>query len=433
MIVGTWSWSSAVLRWRNMWSEEPRAGRGRQRNSLSVLDLVHPKPQRSLSWPLPRQCEQRGIMRSDRRGVPGHSSTWMPSARRLTKLFLASVPTMQPSRFGRFRRAASAVSGVILLAVTLPRQASVENPGGLPETRTSAWSTGASVFRPKPSSSETDSFATPSVQARRVVFSSDWSTARGRSREATLDRGKEVPWDGQIGNGRLSEVISSEGFDFPSPNVLRVEAGWRVSPPGAAAQNHRLLEENGRIPVPSVGEGLFYRWYIRVVVPDDYAADTRTHPIQDASNGSRTNWSFNVMSKPAGLWSMWFDVGGNRQNAWPNNHWNLGPSLKKHQTYRVEVRVHRSGTATFSLHARVYDSGNQLLYDDSDFRNTNRSASLATGLGLRFNDVNRLAGFQVGFNGLNGGRENDYPIVLYYQGCVAVCVGDWCGPYANGQ
>jgi hypothetical protein len=261
-------------------------------------------------------------------------------------------------------------------------------------------------------------------QPPAVVFHSDWSTALGTSDDAKLDRGQDLPWDRFIGNGRLSEVVPSTGLDFPSPNVLLVIAGWRGSPPGAAAENPRI----DGLPIPDVGESLFFRWYKRVVVPDAWAGDENTHPIQDANTGAETNWMQEVTVSPDGTWSHSWQVGA---NAWPNNRW-YAPRLNKNQTYRFELQIHRLGTNTFQMHSRIYDSAGRLLYDDEDFTNVNGTGTLAEQPTLEFRDISILAGLQVGFNGLSSGVQSDFPMPLYYQGCVAIRTDDWCGPYSGG-
>lgn len=265
--------------------------------------------------------------------------------------------------------------------------------------------------------------STPVVTA---VFASDWRSGTGSSDAAVRDTAQAVPWDGVAGNGSLSEVVPATGLDFPSAHALLVRGGWRSSPAGAAAENPRLNAGSGHLPVPAVGQSLFYRWYIRVVIPDSYVADDLTHPIQDGTNGSVTNWQFEVTNNANATWNMSWNVG---QNAWPNNRWFLQAPLNKNQTYRVELQIQRTGTNAFNLHARVYDASNTLRYSDADFRNANGSATLAGNPSLGFTAVENLAGFQVGFNGLNGGQESDYPIDLYYQGGVAISRDGWLGAY----
>lgn len=260
------------------------------------------------------------------------------------------------------------------------------------------------------------------------MFHSDFGTALGTTDDAMFDTSKPVPWDGFIGNGRANEVVPSTGLDFPSANVLAVNAAWRESPAGAPAQNHTLFTENAHIPVPAPGGDLFYRWYIRVTVPDSYTADPSTHPIEDSPGTGTQNWNFVVTTSSDGTWELRFQTGA---SDWPNHRWSP-PPLDKNETYRVEMQIHRLDDTRFNLHARIYDSADALLYDDDDFMNANGSASLASNPVQTIVDWATMAGFQAGFNGLAGGTADQFPFTVYYQGCFAISDTDWLGPYRSG-
>jgi hypothetical protein len=264
-----------------------------------------------------------------------------------------------------------------------------------------------------------------------IAFHSDWSTALGGGDDAILDSGQELPWDFVIGNGRLSTVIPSTGLDFPTANVLLVVAEWRGSPVGAAAQNPRLDHRNEHLPVPAIGESLFFRWYKRVVWTPAYTADTQLHPIQDGSSGSQTNWEQQVFNNPDGTWNHNWNVGGGAQNPFPDNRW-LAPLLDKGVTYRFEHQILRISDDQFHLHTQIFSALGQRLLDDDDFRNINNTRLLSSEPDLFFNNIANLAGMQVGFNGLSAGVETEFPMPLFYQGAVAVRTDDWCGPYADG-
>jgi hypothetical protein len=264
----------------------------------------------------------------------------------------------------------------------------------------------------------------------QLVFHSDFSTARGTSPAALLDSNKQVPWDALGGRGRLNEVVAAEGLDFPSENVLAVVAGYREGG-GAASQSHRLRFENQHIPIPQVGQSLYYRWYMRVMIPDSYRADIATHPIQDAVSGSGTNWLLRIQSNADGTFNARYDVDASRGNR-ANRHFGSHIVLRKGVTYRYELQLHRVSSTTFNLHARIYDAKDRLLYDDHHFRNANRSQSLANRPSLWFNKIEHLAGFQIGFNGLNKGAADLFPFVLYYQGAVCIRRDRWCGAYRDG-
>lgn len=265
---------------------------------------------------------------------------------------------------------------------------------------------------------------------REVIFHSDWSTELGQSMDALLDTDKDVPWDGFIGNGRGNQVVEGSVLDFPSSNVLEVVGQWREDPAGALAQNVTLFIDEAHIPIPPVGTSLYYRWYIRVTVPDSYTADGSTHPIEDGPGMSDHNWNFLVDTNPDGTWDAILQTGA---NAFPDNRWAC-PTLDKGVTYRFEMQVHRISVTGFNLHARVYDSAGTLLHDDDDFRNARGTGdgTLADMPELITYDWSLIQGFQVGFNGLMGGTEEQFPFTLYYQGAIAIDDDDWLGPYRDG-
>ena len=270
-----------------------------------------------------------------------------------------------------------------------------------------------------------------------VLFHSDWSSLLGSVDNALRDISKPIPWDTIAGNGILSEVVLSNpaggpDLQFPSTHCLKVVGGWRASPPGAAADNPRLIEDNNHIPNPAIGQSIYYRWYIRVVTRDDFTADTLTHPIQDGTNGSQTNWEQEVVSNSNGTWTHRYQMSGGGQNPNPNHRWTLDFPLQKHQTYRFEHRIHRIGANTLNLHAKIFNHLDVQIADNSNFHNSDDSATLADTPTFNFNDILNMRGLQCGLNGISGGIESEFPIDMTYQGCFAVRTLDWCGPYANG-
>jgi hypothetical protein len=261
-----------------------------------------------------------------------------------------------------------------------------------------------------------------------MLFSSSWSTATGNSVRALFDSAGRTPWNMRIGNGRMNEVVPATGLDFPTQNALAVRAGYR-SGGGAQAENIRLHEG---LPELGVGHSRFYRWYIRVVVPDGYTSDNSTHPIQDGTNGSVTNWMFQVEAGQ-GSWTLGWSVGGSRQNPWPNNRWLCPATLLKGRTYRVELKVTRTGAGSMTFEPRVYDAAGSMVCGESDFANVNRTATLAGRPELVIANPAWLRSIQVGFNGLNQGVESDFPLTLFYQGAVCVRSDTWCGAYSQSE
>jgi uncharacterized protein YjdB len=294
-------------------------------------------------------------------------------------------------------------------------------PGGLV---TGGIAGGATITATSEGRSGTASVTVTLPGSGGVLFSSDWGTGTGTSEDVLFDRQGATPWNMRIGNGRLNAVVSSSGLDFPTPNVLRVTAGYR-SGGGAAAENIRL---NDGLPLLNIGQSRYYRWYIRVVIPDSYTSDDQTHPIQDGTNGSVTNWMFQVFAE-RGSWNLSWHSGG----AWPNNRFICRTPLPKGRTYRVEMRMTRTGSSTMTMAARAYDTQGNLVCGETDFLNVDGSRTMASLPSLSIANPDWFRGFQVGFNGLNTGTESEFPMVLYYQGAVCIRSDTWCGAYTGSH
>lgn len=253
-----------------------------------------------------------------------------------------------------------------------------------------------------------------------LLFSSDWASSRGTSNNALTDGGK---WD-ILSDGGGKEVISSSGFDFPSANVLRV----------VHESTSSIRIYNRSLPVPAVGENRFYRWYVRVTMPDNLS-DNSTHPIEPHNANP---WAFVVENSPnrglpSGHFGIWFKSTG---ESTPNHRWYLGGNqanliaLDKNVTYRIEYHFHRVGTGTYRQSARIYDSSDNLIYDASDFNNYNGSVSMASNPVLDIATLSGLSAFQVGSNGLAG--SGPFPFTYGYQGAICIRSDTWCGRYNGG-
>lgn len=287
------------------------------------------------------------------------------------------------------------------------------------------------TFRSSGLTSTTSSVFTVSPgPARTLVFASDWSTGTGEGAAAMLDTRQAIPWDRQFGNGNGNEVVAATGLGFPAgmTNVLKAVMEWNGS--GAATDALRLDNASKIIPVPDVGEGIFYRWYIRIDTPDTFTADDSVHPFQDGFAVSDCNWWFRVITRTNGTWVPELRMAN--ANTWPNYGWQ-GPALAKGVVYRFEVNVHRNAASTYQIHVRVFNSTNTLLYDDDDFANLSGTATLASNPSHNFDTLENLAGFNAGHNGVVGGTVGQFPYIHSYQGGFAICVMGWCGAYVAGE
>lgn len=260
-----------------------------------------------------------------------------------------------------------------------------------------------------------------------VVFVSDWSTGTGTGDAARRDTGKSLPWDTASTTG--AEIVSSAGLDFPTTNVAQITAIATTGP----AVRWVLDESNGDIPLPGIGESIYYRWYTRIAITDSYdPSDNAYHPQEDGGGGgSQTNWGQRITINTDGTLRLGWQLRGT--NTYPNNRYaaqgnGSGVLLNKDQTYRVEYRVLRTGAGTMNIHSRIYDSSGTLLYDDGDFWNLNSTVSLESDPSIAINILANMQGFAAGSNGFFG-DEPESDLLWAYLGGVMIRTDDWCGPY----
>ncbi|HEY0674230.1 MAG TPA: hypothetical protein VGD27_18295 [Longimicrobiales bacterium] len=259
---------------------------------------------------------------------------------------------------------------------------------------------------------------------RDVLFFSDWRAATGNSPEAVADGGK---WNiVSRGANESMKIIPASGLDFPSRNVFQMIATARW-------EGFGIVRKTG-LPIPAPGESRYYRWYMRMMQPDDIH-DFQTHPVQDGNAASQTNWMFVVHNGatqnhgsspiPRGQWQPQFWSGGSAGN---NARW-YGPMLPKNQTFRFELQIERTGADTYRMHVRIYDRANTLIAGDKDIYNINKAASLSSNPALTFNNVANMDGLNAGNNGIAGAAP--FPFTYAYEGCFAIRSHDWCGPYTG--
>lgn len=276
----------------------------------------------------------------------------------------------------------------------------------------------------------------PTGAPPQFVFNSDWSSGVGRSAHTLADGDKAKPWTLMLDNSGLLEVVptSAEGLDFPSANVLKVNADNFGSGLVRAAQP-QFRTSDGYIPIPGVGQSLYYRYYIRITVPDSYSDDPQTHGTQDADDYSLRNWSHVIKTRGDGTFDLRLTVSNAaNSNPWPDSFWYA--NLSKNRTYRIEQEIRRVSTSQFTLHARVYDASGALVADDADFANADGSATLASSRRFNFGagGAAQLGAFRTGLNSLVGTHApGTFPFTFAYIGGIAICRDNWCGAYSGGR
>lgn len=251
--------------------------------------------------------------------------------------------------------------------------------------------------------------------ASHLIFASDFGTGLGTSAAALRDTGSPTPW-GRLAGGS-GEIISASGLNFPSDNCLRVTCT-------EAASFLRLVHDN--IPVPGIGDSLWYRWYFRAAWQDGLS-DGQNHPIEPEGANP---WAFSVLHNQggAGKFQPYYGISAEVGD----NYRFYGPVLDKGETHRFELQVKRTGAATQELHARLFDSAGNQLASDAGYANEDESISLADEPPLAIGALENLSTLQCGIEGL-GGTDWHPSMVYAYQGCFAVSIAGWCGPYTPGE
>ena len=281
--------------------------------------------------------------------------------------------------------------------------------------------------------------ATPdSARAGGLLFHSDWSTARGTSDAALRDTNKAEPWSEIHDAYGVLEVVSASGLDFPTPNVLQVNAIWRGN--GARAGHPRITEGSGTLPIQGIGEQRYFRMYWQQRIPDAYIADggvRNTHPVQDYTNGDQgeTNWMWVIHARADGTYEAGFSM-VYTDAPWPNDEFLTRSNLTEGVTYRVEWMIDRPNSTQFRIYPRVYLTDGTLLYDENDFLNKDGSGTLKqwydAGNAFNWANVNNTDLFQIGLNGFGpdaASLEAHFPFVYSYQGAVCIRSDRWCGAY----
>jgi hypothetical protein len=254
-------------------------------------------------------------------------------------------------------------------------------------------------------------------------FFSDWATQTpGTSADTKGDLvlGSRK-WEDTVGGG--GEIVAATGLDFPAAIANAYYA--RDNELGSPPEGFNFVRTES-LSVPGIGDTRYYRWYFRCVMPDGISP-SETHPIQDGFSAPTSNWQMRVQNGTTnGKWTIgWWSTGTdfpNRRFTSPLN------SLDKSETYRIEFAISRTGTTTYTMHARVFDETGVLVLDDSDFKNDyGPDEYLSDNPSLLFADVNYLNGLNAGCNG-SGSNVGPY---AYEAGFAVADNQGWVGAYGS--
>ncbi len=264
----------------------------------------------------------------------------------------------------------------------------------------------------------------PPSTTRVVLFNSDWSSGTGTGNTAVKDLGKSKPWTVQNGTGTTFEVRStaSDGRDYPTTNYLRVSNTYAELAFGRSA---------GYIDVPQVGQSIYLRMYYRVTLngggEDTHGTYFDDDPIAGVNWGPQALGIYLIPSTSTPMTFLISAAAGQDPR-----YFSPGARLNKNQTYRIELRYTRTGTNTYTLGGRIYDVTGKLLYDEGAFKDDYWYNGTPKLLGRTFTvsgaGASSMTGLKIGVEAAQPGTG----AFAEYAG-IAVCTGDWCGPYSGGM
>lgn len=245
-----------------------------------------------------------------------------------------------------------------------------------------------------------------------ILLAADWGHATGATEEAVTQNDRLT----LLGNPDDSlEVIASTGLDFPTTNVLRCGLEGTPTQSVGAGPGSEM----------GVGDTRWFRYYMRNALGT--GADNRVHPIQHyRASGSVAAWDrFDVTDGPTYVWEY-----ETRHDA---HRWSV--TLNNDQTYRFERSITRLASNCATLHMRIYNTSNTLLFSDEDFDCINHDENLAT------HENGIVAGATTEFDTdmwpnvhwLIFGNPNETLPGDMYVGGFAISADNWLGPYVAGE
>jgi hypothetical protein len=263
-----------------------------------------------------------------------------------------------------------------------------------------------------------------------VVFVSDWSTATGATAAALQDTGKTTPWNTLVNSNNLLNVVSASGLGFPAGMTNVLEVTHRV---GGQASAH--VAASSLWALPALNQSLFFRVYLRNAIANaEGNLDLNSHhPMEVGTGGFSTeDWEWTYGSQNDGTFPIKFACLNPLTNA-HKTRWCLGAGgtttnrLNKNATYRLEWKLTKTATNTYTLDIRIYDSSGTLVWHSGNIfgAQTGDPALSASGGGIVMTDA-VLGTMQLG---TNGGSWNLGVVQHSYWGGLMVRSDNWCGPY----
>lgn len=291
--------------------------------------------------------------------------------------------------------------------------------------------------------------APPAGGAPALDWHGDWSHATGATAAAIGDgpsagTRKFDQIGGVINELDGARIIANPGtLGFPATLANLFEV--RIT---AANQGYVEPRRTTGLAIPAIGQARYYRGYLHLcaatdVIPAFPTGDDEIHPFQDGSAASQLNWGWWIYhNQGVGQWRLHWRPQAS-VNAFPAGRWSFPNLLAKARTYRWELCILRTGTATFKPSVRLFDESVSLttpILGDADLLNENSSMSLAdytASSDLLFNNLANMAGLNSGINGLANIASwgaGVLPFTYAYQGAMATGIDcGWIGPYLLGN
>jgi hypothetical protein len=237
-----------------------------------------------------------------------------------------------------------------------------------------------------------------------LIFASDYTNGGGLGRT-----------DAALGDNGLWNVLTGTDPNDGSQIVSAATAGFFGA--GNVLQSISNTPEGGFFHPQKTGLGTVavdgtrnYRWCWRF--DQVYAADAEQHGIQDGLGGiGGATWGFFTyyVSATTWRWAWRPDSTANPDGTGVIHYWHPNVTYTTGTWYQLEYQIHRTGTTTFRVHARMYDAAGAVMYDDTTILNNNQSAALSSNPTFNFNaaGAGTTDALHWGCNGMFGDPTNE--------------------------
>lgn len=266
-----------------------------------------------------------------------------------------------------------------------------------------------------------------------TLMATAWKTDTGSGDAALRDTDREVPWD-DTRDPTICEVVTvgASGLTWPAGMTHCFAVTMNAS-----SGSGGLDLDVGTLPVPGVGESLFFRQFLAQVTPDYYIndndgnpGDDTTHGWGDGVGGNSNNWRWRIYTHGDGTWHprlvMPGGVSPGGQTGSGYTQWDLDADLTMQVVYGMELEVRRISSTTFQPYPRILDKDGVELYGPEHW-SRGQGGSLASGIAYNIVNASWLSAQK---NGANGWDTDPYsPFVAFYMGGFMIRTEDYCGRF----